>query len=166
MGSSKRKTRTDYWNDPDAPRATRRRTSASVFVQDGEGRLLLMCRADNGLWTMPSGGVKTGETVAEAGVRECAEETGILVEVTGLLGVFSDPGHVVAMARGGKVTEVRQPINICLRARPRGGELRPAPDEARDARWVGPADLDGYPIPPAVRARLRHGLDGGPPIIA
>jgi 8-oxo-dGTP pyrophosphatase MutT (NUDIX family) len=161
-----RKTRTDHWNDPDAPRATRRRTSASVFVLDDQRRLLLMCRADSGLWTMPSGGVKTGETVAEAGARECEEETGILVGVTGLLGVFSDPAHVVVITRDGKVTDVRQPINICLRARPLGGVLRPAPEEARDARWVAPADLDGYPIAPALRARIRHGFDGGPPIIA
>ncbi|MGH3324051.1 MAG: NUDIX hydrolase, partial [Streptomyces sp.] len=54
--------RIDYWQDPNAPKPTSRKTSASIFVRDGEGRLLLLRRVDNDLWTIPTGGVKKGET--------------------------------------------------------------------------------------------------------
>ena len=69
----------------------------------------MLRRTDNGLWTLPTGGLKKSETISACGIRECREETGIDIEITGMVGVFSDPGHVVAYHRHGAVTEVRQP---------------------------------------------------------
>lgn len=136
-----------------------------MFVLDDAGRLLLLRRTDNDLWTIPTGGVKHGETVAQAGVRECREETGLDVEVTGLVGVFSTPDHVIVYWHGNRVDEVRQPINVCLRARVVGGEVRPDPAEAREVRWVPPEDLDDYRIHPAIRLRIAHGLTSAEPYI-
>ncbi|MGW4200854.1 NUDIX domain-containing protein [Streptomyces sp. NPDC004726] len=155
---SRRTRRIDYWQDPNAPEPTSRKTSASVSVRDDEGRLLVLKRVDNDLWTIPTGAVKKGETVGQAGVRECREETGLHVEVIGLVGVFSTSDHVIAYLHGDRVDEVRQPINICLRARVVGGRIAPEPSEAAEVRWVDPADLDGYPIHPALRERIDHGL--------
>ncbi|MYY11078.1 NUDIX domain-containing protein [Streptomyces sp. SID4919] len=163
---SKATRRVDHWQDPEAPRPTSRRTSASVFVQDDHGRLLLLKRVDNGLWTIPTGGVKKGETVGQAGVRECREETGLDVEVIGLVGVFSTPDHVIVYWHGDRMDEVRQPINVCLRARVTGGEIAPEPSEAQEVRWVDPAELDTYPINPALRFRIDHGLRTREPYIA
>jgi 8-oxo-dGTP pyrophosphatase MutT (NUDIX family) len=106
--------------------------------------------------------VKKGETVAEAAVRECREETGLEVKVTGLVGVFSNPGHVIEYIKGGKVKEVRQPINLCFRAQPVGGQITPSPDEALEVRWVDPGVLGTYDIHPAIALRIEHGLSGGP----
>ena len=145
--------RVDYYYDPNAPKATSRKPSASVLVRDDAGRLLLIQRTDNNLWTIPTGGLKKNETIPECGVRECREETGVDIAVIGLVGVFSDPNHRIAYADG----EVRQPVNICLRARPTGGQAT-ATDEASQVRWVDPADLDDYEIHPAIRARITHGL--------
>ncbi len=161
---SPRKRRLDYWQDLDAPRPTNRKASASVLVRDDNGRVLLLRRPDNGLWTIPTGAVKKGETVAAAGARECREETGLDVEVTGLVGVFSTPDHVIAYLKGGKVKEVRQPINICLRARPVGGTLTHT-EEASEVAWIAPADLEGYDIHPAIRLRITHGLSSMEPYI-
>ncbi|MGP4109298.1 NUDIX domain-containing protein [Streptomyces sp. 4N509B] len=158
--------RVDYWKDPAAPKPTSRKTSASVFVRDGHGRLLLLRRVDNGLWTIPTGGVKKGETVAQAGVRECREETGLDVEVTGLVGVFSTPEHVIAYLHDDEVLEVRQPINICLRATVVGGTLAPEPAEASEVRWVDPAELNAHPTHPAIMARITHGLRSDEPYLA
>jgi 8-oxo-dGTP pyrophosphatase MutT (NUDIX family) len=162
---SRRTRRIDYWQDPNAPAPTSRKTSASVFVRDDRGRLLLLKRVDNGLWTIPTGGVKKGETVGQAGARECREETGLEVEVVGLVGVFSTPDHVIVYMHGDRVDEVRQPINICLRARVIGGHIQPEPSEAAEVRWVDPADLDDYPIHAAIRARIDHGLTSTEPYI-
>lgn len=163
---SKRRERIDYWHDPSAPAPTSRKPSASVFARDDNGRILLLQRTDNGLWTIPTGAVKRNETVAQAGVRECYEETGIDVKIVGLVGVFSNPAHVIAYRRDGKVTEVRQPINICLRAQPIGGQIVPGPGEASEVRWVEPRELDSYDIHPAIRLRIHHGLDNPEPVIA
>ncbi|MGW6054432.1 NUDIX domain-containing protein [Streptomyces sp. NPDC055189] len=90
----------------------------------------MLHRVDNGFWTIPTGGVKKGETVGQAAVRECREETGLDVEITGLVGVFSTPAHVIAYMHGERLDEVRQPINICLRARMVGGVISAEPSEA------------------------------------
>jgi len=50
--------RRDYWQDPDAPKPTSRKPSASVFVTDDNGAVLLIRRTDTGRWTIPTGGLK------------------------------------------------------------------------------------------------------------
>lgn len=102
----------------------------------------------------PDGRTEEGETIRECAARECREETGLDVETLGLVGVFSDPSHVIAYRDG----EVRQPVNVYLFARPVGGELTTT-DEASEVRWVDPADIDDYPMAPPLRRRLAHGLD-------
>lgn len=52
------------------------------------GKLLLIRRADNGLWALPGGLVEVGETLAEAAERELREEAGVLGRATQLLGIF------------------------------------------------------------------------------
>jgi 8-oxo-dGTP pyrophosphatase MutT (NUDIX family) len=161
--SSKHTERIDHWQDPAAPKPTSRKPSASVLVRDEAGRVLMLRRVDNGLWTIPTGALKKGETITECGIRECAEETGIEIEVTGLVGVFTTPDHVIEYLRDGKTNEVRQPVNICLHARPVGGDLRPEPAEASQVCWLDPADLPGLDIHPALRRRIDHGLSSTTP---
>ncbi|MDX6742971.1 NUDIX domain-containing protein [Actinocorallia sp. A-T 12471] len=137
--------------------ATSRKPSASVLVRDQAGRVLLLRRPDNGLWTIPTGGLEKGETATECGIRECREETGIEVEIVGLVGVFTSPEHVIVYEKDGRVDEVRQPVNVCLRARVVGGALTTTA-EASEVRWVDPVDLPGYDIHPALRRRIDHGI--------
>lgn len=160
--SPKKKTRVDHWQDPGAPEPTSRKPSASVLVRDEHGRILLLRRTDNGLWTIPTGGLEKGETITECGIRECREETGVDIEVTGLVGVFTTPDHVIEYRKGQKITEVRQPVNVCLHARPVGGDMETT-DEASAVRWVYPGDLGEYDIHPALRRRIEHGLSGNAP---
>ena len=162
---TKRKTREDYYHDPKAPKPTTRPPSVSVVVRNDDGAILLIQRTDNRRWAIPGGKLDLGESVPQAGLREVKEETGLDIEITGMVGVFSDPGHVIVYRKGGKVKEVRQPCNICLHARPIGGKLSAKPDEASEVRWVNPVDLAQYDIHPAIRLRIDHGLNDVAPYI-
>jgi ADP-ribose pyrophosphatase YjhB (NUDIX family) len=50
-------------------------------------------RADSGNWTLPGGMQDLGESITQTAVREVREETGLDVELTGLIGIYTDPGH-------------------------------------------------------------------------
>jgi ADP-ribose pyrophosphatase YjhB (NUDIX family) len=147
--------RVDHFNDPNAPQANSIRVAVSAFVLDDAGRLLMIRRTDNDLYAMPGGGQEVGETVAQAVVREVAEETGIDVEVTGVIGVYSNPAHVIAYDDG----EVRQEFSICFRATPTGGQPRTS-SESSEVEWVTRERLDELNIHPSIRLRIGHGFDG------
>jgi 8-oxo-dGTP pyrophosphatase MutT (NUDIX family) len=60
---------------------------ADGAVIDVDGKILLIQRADNGLWALPGGGVDVGETPAQGAVREVLEETGVTCEPLELVGI-------------------------------------------------------------------------------
>ncbi|WP_280351698.1 NUDIX hydrolase [Nocardia abscessus] len=150
-------TRTDHYNDPNAPQANSLKVAVSAFVQDEQGRILMIHRTDNNKYSIPGGGQEVGETVSAAVVREVHEETGIDVEVTGVIGVFSDPDHVIAYDDG----EVRQEFSICFSAKPIGGDTRPSA-ESKEVKWVAPQDLAALDIHPSIKLRIEQGFRGGP----
>ncbi|MGW3790034.1 NUDIX domain-containing protein [Micromonospora arida] len=146
--------RTEHYHEPDAPEANSIVVAVSVFVVDEQGRLLLIERSDNGLWSLPGGGQEVGEYVAETAVRETLEETGVLVEVAGVVGVYSDPAHVIEYTNG----EVRQQFSLCFRARPLTGEPTPS-DESTAVRWVTRHDLSRLSVHPSTMLRIKHGYE-------
>ncbi|MBB5854478.1 NUDIX hydrolase [Amycolatopsis umgeniensis] len=123
--------RVDYYNDPNAPEANSIVVAVSAFIQDDEGRILMIRRTDNDLYSIPGGQLELGETLAEAAVREVREETGIECEITGVIGLYSDPKHVIAYDDG----EVRQEFSICFRAVPKSGGIRTS-DESKEVAWT------------------------------
>ncbi|MFF3008495.1 NUDIX domain-containing protein [Kitasatospora sp. NPDC057940] len=152
--------RRDYENDPDAPEANSLVPAASVVVVDDAGRVLLQRRTDNGMWALPGGRMDIGESLAGCGVRETREETGIDIEITGIVGTYTDPGHVFAYDDG----EVRQEFSICLLGRPLGGELRVS-DESHEVAWFAPAETDGLPMVSNIRKRLADWRSGEFPVV-
>jgi 8-oxo-dGTP pyrophosphatase MutT (NUDIX family) len=61
---------------------------SDAAIIDDRGQILLIRRADNGLWAMPGGGLEVGETPAQGAVREALEETGVACEPAALVGVY------------------------------------------------------------------------------
>ena len=98
-----------------------------------------------------------GESVADAAVREVEEETGVRVEVTGLVGIYTDPGHVMAYDDG----EVRQEFSVCFHARVLGGAPRQDNVETKAAKWVDVADVPKLDIHPSMRRRIDAALRAG-----
>ena len=147
--------RVDYLNDPHAPRANRIVVATSVYAEDDAGRILMIRRSDNDLWSIPGGGIEIGETVTACAVRETKEETGVDVTVTGLVGIFTNPAHVVAYDDG----EVRQQFSVCVRGRPVDGVLRVS-DESTQVAWIDPEQLDALPVHPEIRRRIDAARSG------
>ncbi|MBW5484060.1 NUDIX domain-containing protein [Streptomyces bambusae] len=149
--------RTDYFNDPSAPKANSIVPAVTAFVVNDAGAVLMERRSDNGRWGMPGGVQEIGENIAGTVVREVREETGITVEVIGLVGIFTDPGHVIAFADG----EVRQEFSLCFRARPVGGKIEVS-SESLEVRWVPRSEVDYLDMSPTTRRRLEEGFRESP----
>lgn len=146
--------RIDYIDDPNAPKANSVVPSVVAIVQDVEGRVLLIHKTDNDLWALPGGGHEIGESIADTVVREVKEETGYDVEVTGITGTYTNPGHVMAYEDG----EVRQQFSVAFSARLLGGEARTS-DESKRVEWVAAEETAELPMHPSMRLRLQHGLE-------
>ncbi|MFI8346265.1 NUDIX hydrolase [Streptomyces sp. NPDC085596] len=146
--------RTEYYDDPNAPTPNSLVVAASAVVTDGQGRVLLQRRRDNDLWALPGGGMEMTDSLPGAAVREVKEETGLDVEVTGLVGTYTDPRHVIAYSDG----EVRRQFNVCFRARLTGGELAVS-DESTELRWVAADEIAALPMHHTQRLRLRHAFE-------
>ncbi|MFK0101197.1 NUDIX hydrolase [Streptomyces sp. NPDC091040] len=147
--------RTEYYDDPDAPEPNSLVVAASAVVTDEAGRILLQRRRDNGLWALPGGGMDTGDSLPGAAVREVKEETGLDVVITGLVGTYTDPRHVIAYSDG----EVRRQFNVCFTAQVTGGRLALS-DESTELRFVPPGEIDELPMHHTQRLRLGHYLEG------
>jgi mutator protein MutT len=108
-----------------------------AVIRDDKGRLLVVKRGHEpgaGLWSLPGGRIESGETDAEALVREIREETGLEIEPGPLLGAVRRP------VADGNVIDIRDYVATIT-----GGTLIPG-DDAADARWVSAAELDSLAI--------------------
>jgi 8-oxo-dGTP pyrophosphatase MutT (NUDIX family) len=148
--------RIDYLDDPNAPKPNSLKPSANVVVVNEAGQILLIKRTDNSNWSLPGGAMDLGETIGQTAARETQEETGIECEVTGLVGIYTNPNHVLEYTSDG---EVRQEFSIVFVARPLSGEPTPS-NESSQVVWVSPEAVDGYEMHPSMRQRVRHYIDG------
>lgn len=153
--------RIDFYNDPDAPAPNSLVPSVNVAVTNEAGELLLIRRTDNGNWALPGGAIDLGESIPAAAIRETLEETGILCEITGIVGTYSDPNHVILYTSNG---EVRQEFSLVLRGRAVSGDPTPS-SESSEVRWVPQPEVLDYEMHPSMRLRISHYLEGQGPYI-
>jgi ADP-ribose pyrophosphatase YjhB (NUDIX family) len=148
--------RIDYYDDPAAPAANSLVPSVNVVVVNDAGDVLMIRRSDNDNWAVPGGAIDLGESMVQAAVRETREETGIECEITGLVGIYTDPRHVILYTSNG---EARQEFSILLTGIPTGG--RPTPSsESSEVRWVPRDELAEFQVDRSMRLRLQHYLAG------
>lgn len=103
-----------------------------------DGRVVLIKRLNEPFkdcWAIPGGFVEYGEEVEKAAIREAKEETGLDIELTKLVGVYSRPdrdprGHTVTVAYTAKIV---------------GGTLR-SDSDAKDAKFIDVHNLEGMDL--------------------
>lgn len=111
--------------------------TVSVVAYDEADRVLLVQHAEGSDWTTPGGMIEPFELPADAAVREAWEETGLHVELTGLIGVFGGPLCTSTYANGDTLSWVAS----VFAAKPIGGTLRPDGEETLDVRWFARGDV-------------------------
>ncbi|KEO82747.1 NUDIX hydrolase [Tumebacillus flagellatus] len=110
---------------------------ACVMVFDGEGRLLLQQRRDNGLWGLPGGLMELGEKIEDTARREVWEETGLRLGKLEFFGVYSGKERFVDLPNGHQLAMVR----FAFTCREYSGTLQAQPDESLAVGWFALDDL-------------------------
>jgi ADP-ribose pyrophosphatase YjhB (NUDIX family) len=148
--------RIDYYDDPSAPKANSLVPSVNVVVTNDAGDLLMIRRSDNDNWAVPGGAIDLGESMVDAAIRETREETGIDCEITGIVGIYTDPKHVLLYTSNG---EVRQEFSIVLTGRPLGGKPTPS-SESTEVHWIPRHAVTDRKIDRSMLLRIGHYLEG------
>lgn len=102
------------------------KVAVGAVVGNEQGELLLVKRADSGVWLYPTGWADVGYSASEVVVKEVLEETGMEVE----------PLRLIAVLDGLRQGFTRVPLySLIFHCRVLGGELRPHPLECADVGW-------------------------------
>jgi ADP-ribose pyrophosphatase YjhB (NUDIX family) len=111
------------------------KVAVGAVVGNGDGEILLVQRADTGIWLYPTGWADVGYSASEVAVKEVHEETGIEAE----------PVQLIAVLDGLRLGFTRIPLySLVFHLRAVGGALRPHPLETAAAGWFAE---DGLPQP-------------------
>lgn len=147
--------RIEYYPDVAAPQAQQLLPAAFAVVRDSCGCILLVRRGDDGHWELPGGRIEVGESASAAVVREVAEEAGVTITVTGLVGVYSDPGHVLAYPQE---ASIYQQFAVCFHALCIACDAQPDHQETTAAAWFAPEQATRLSMHPAMRQRVTNAL--------
>jgi ADP-ribose pyrophosphatase YjhB (NUDIX family) len=119
-------------------------------VFDDAGQLLLIQRADDGLWALPGGACNVGEVAATGAAREVWEETACVVEINQFLGVFDSRSskvntlhHLYAFLFSGHIIEGTPQVT----------------SESRDVRWFSPDTIPWDALSGDHGVRIQHALN-------
>jgi ADP-ribose pyrophosphatase YjhB (NUDIX family) len=105
------------------------KVAVGTIIDDGEGRVVLVRRAIEpgfGKWVFPGGYVDRGEHVLAAAMREAREESGLVIELRGLVDIYSYAG--------------RTPVILVYAATRLEGDLQ-VDDEGLEARWFAESEI-------------------------
>ena len=110
---------------------------ARTVVRDDEGRVLLIRRSDNGHWAVPAGAMELGESIADCGVRELYEETGLTAGALTPYALYTGPAYTFT----NMYDHTYQLFIVAFRVDGWTGELLRVTDETTDARFYAADEL-------------------------
>ncbi len=123
--------------------------SACAVIFDAHGKLLLQQRADNGHWGLPGGRMDAGESIDHTAIRETLEETGFIVRIRRLIGVYSAPAsYSISSYPDGRLVQY---LNLSFECEIIGGEMMLS-EESTD---IGFFDVKALPEPILLSHKLR-----------
>lgn len=125
------------------------------IVENPEGEILLV-QDRRGGWVFPGGQVENGESLIEALVREVLEESGIEIEVSCLIGVYSNTSSYEGHSG---VAHIPTKVILDYLCRPVGGKLGIS-EETSASEWVQRERVLERIAAPAIRTRYQAYLDG------
>jgi ADP-ribose pyrophosphatase YjhB (NUDIX family) len=128
-------------------------TSAVIFDLARE-RILLTRRKDNGLWCLPSGGMTAGESASETCVREVLEETGLVVQVVHLIGVYTSPNWLIEYSDGSRA----QAVAFCFEVEVISGDEQPG-GEVGEMGYFGAQEIEKLELMASHRQRIRDAFE-------
>lgn len=146
--------RIDHLNDPHAPEINSIIPAASAIIENDQGQILLHRRRDNGSWALPGGTMEFGESISGTVIREVKEEAGLDIEPVSLVGVYTDPNHVIEYTDG----EVRQEFSLCFVCKILGGDLHVS-EESHALQFFSPSEIARLDMHPSMRKRIHHYLE-------
>jgi 8-oxo-dGTP diphosphatase len=125
---------------------------AAAIAYDDRGRLLMVQRADSGLWALPAGITELGERIDQTAIRETKEETGLTVRPTRLTGFYTGMDQLADYPNGDRAWLAL----ACFTCEIESGQARPDGTESLDVAFFGPntLPLDHLPWGPRTRRRL------------
>lgn len=125
---------------------TRVRVGVGVVVRDNKNRILMEKRSDCGLWGLPGGKVEAGESLAQAALREVKEETGLDIEITQLIGVYSEPeNRIITFEDNGDTIHL---VDVVLEAKIISGTMQIS-HESEALQFFDERSLPENVVPPA-----------------
>jgi ADP-ribose pyrophosphatase YjhB (NUDIX family) len=132
------------------------KVAVGAVVGNEKGEILLVQRADSGIWLYPTGWADVGYSASEVAVKEVEEETGIIAE----------PVRIIAVLDGLRMGFTTIPLySLVFHCRALGGSLKAHPLETRDVGWFAedalPTPLAGVDRwgPPAFAAIQGHPME-------
>ena len=116
--------------------------SVTIVLRDGAGRVLLGLHAERGQWLLVGGTIEPGETPADAAIREMWEETGVVVKLTKLVGVFGGVDYIVRYQNG----DITSYVTTVFEAAVEDDSIVPKADEAEllEVRFVSENEARGH----------------------
>jgi mutator protein MutT len=106
--------------------------SVAAVIPNENGEILLQRRSDDGTWSLPAGAIDPDESPAQAVIREVAEETGLVVEIEKIIGVFGGKEFTWTYPNN----DVVQYTVVVFLCRPIGGQLCAVDGEALELRYL------------------------------
>ncbi len=131
--------------------------SCAVIFDEQHERVLLTQRSENGLWCLPVGRMEPGESIEECCRREVLEETGLSIEPTRLIGIYSNRDQLVIYKDGAKV----QMLVLSFEAAITGGTLILS-SETTDAKYFRFEELESLEMHDRHKDRVLDALANSP----
>jgi len=140
--------RTDYAYEKNMPEANSLRPAAAVAIINND-KILMLKRKDNDKWTLPGGTMELNESLINCAVREVKEETGLEVQVTEVIGTYTDPDIRIEYSDG----EVRREFTIVYSGTASNSEVI-INDESSAYAWIPIAEVEKYTMAKSQQERI------------